>query len=198
MVKRFLDDLGSFSSVWLCNTCDRWLGRRIVGLDASINEHEKNGKCSKRSVSWALLPSFLFSYFPPSLIKHLVVTLNASWFLLNLSLGMAAESIYKERCIAVDDGGSWAKYMSISGSPDDEYDIISEECLLTVDENREGQAAAFGDDIAIGCLATEFKREIFVILQGLLHNPGTSTTRLSGRFSVNAFSASPADLSNYL
>ncbi|XP_059591743.1 uncharacterized protein LOC132253552 [Vitis vinifera] len=77
--------------------------------------------------------------------------------------GMAAESIYKERCIAVDDGGSWAKYMSISGSPDDEYDIISEECLLTVDENREGQAAAFGDDIATGCLATEFKREIFVV-----------------------------------
>ncbi|RVW32013.1 hypothetical protein CK203_104424 [Vitis vinifera] len=78
---------------------------------------------------------------------------------------MAAESIYKERCIAVDDGGSWAKYMSISGSPDDEYDIISEECLLTVDENREGQAAAFGDDIAIGCLATEFKREIFVLMK---------------------------------
>ncbi|KAL6350058.1 hypothetical protein AAG906_003992 [Vitis piasezkii] len=159
MVKRFLEDRGSFSSVWLCNTCDRWLGRRIVGLDASINEHvypgmqscwdleeEKNGKCSKRSVSWALLPSFLFSYFPPS-------------------LRMAAESIYKERCIAVYDGGSWAKYMSISGSPDDEYDIISEECLLTVDENREGQAAAFGDDIATGCLATEFKREIFVLMK---------------------------------
>ncbi|RVW84101.1 hypothetical protein CK203_040602 [Vitis vinifera] len=142
MVKRFLEDRG-----------EGWLGRRIVGLDASINEHvypecreEKNGKCSKRSVSWALLPSFLFSYFPPS-------------------LRMAAESIYKERCIAVDDGGSWAKYMSISGFPDDEYDIISEECLLTVDENREGQAAAFGDDIAIGCLATEFKREIFVLMK---------------------------------
>ncbi|XP_021845921.1 uncharacterized protein [Spinacia oleracea] len=88
-----------------------------------------------------------------------------------LNLGMlretAAESIYKERCIAVDDGPSWAKYMSISGSPDDEYDIISlqytEEGLLTVDENREGRAAAFGDDIAIECLATEFKREIFVV-----------------------------------
>ncbi|RVW40062.1 hypothetical protein CK203_081956 [Vitis vinifera] len=109
MVKRFLEDRGE--------------GRRIVGLDASINEHVYPG----------------------------------------MQRGMAAESIYKERCIAVDDGGSWAKYMSISGSPDDEYDIISEECLLTVDENREGQAAAFGDDIAIGCLATEFKREIFVV-----------------------------------
>lgn len=67
----------------------------------------------------------------------------------------------------MDDGPSWAKYMSISGSPDDEYDIISlqytEEGLLTVDENREGRAAAFGDDIAIECLATEFKREIFVV-----------------------------------
>ncbi|KAL3818712.1 hypothetical protein ACJIZ3_004617 [Penstemon smallii] len=80
---------------------------------------------------------------------------------------MAAESLYKERCIAVDDGPSWSKYMSISGSPDDEYDIINlqytEEGLLTVDENRDGHAAAFGDDIAIECLATEFKREIFVV-----------------------------------
>lgn len=80
---------------------------------------------------------------------------------------MAAESIYKERCVPVNDGPSWAKYMSISGSSDDEYDIITlqytEEGLLTVDENREGHAAAFGDDIAIECLATEFKREIYVV-----------------------------------
>ncbi|XP_027349249.1 uncharacterized protein LOC113860896 isoform X2 [Abrus precatorius] len=79
----------------------------------------------------------------------------------------AAESIYKERCIPVNDGPSWAKYMLISGSPDDEYDIITlqytEEGLLSVDDNREGRAAAFGDDIAIECLATEFKREIYVV-----------------------------------
>ncbi|XP_061991304.1 uncharacterized protein LOC133709541 [Rosa rugosa] len=88
-----------------------------------------------------------------------------------LQLGMhrelAAESIYKERCISVSDGPSWAKYMLISGSLDDEYDIITlqytEEGLLTIDENREGHAAAFGDDIAIECLATEFKREIYVV-----------------------------------
>ncbi|KAL6186302.1 hypothetical protein ACLB2K_042423 [Fragaria x ananassa] len=88
-----------------------------------------------------------------------------------LQLGMqrelAAESIYKERCISVSDGPSWAKYMLISGSPEDEYDIITlqytEEGLLTMDENREGHAAAFGDDIAIECLATEFKREIYVV-----------------------------------
>ncbi|PON45276.1 OTU domain containing protein [Parasponia andersonii] len=88
-----------------------------------------------------------------------------------LHLGMqretAAESIYKERCLPVDNGPSWAKYMSISGSPDDEYDIITlqytEEGLLSVDENRQGHAAAFGDDIAIECLATQFKREIYVV-----------------------------------
>ncbi|XP_068667175.1 uncharacterized protein [Aristolochia californica] len=86
---------------------------------------------------------------------------------LGLQREMAAESIYKERCIAVDDGSNWAKYMSICGSPDDEYDIITlqytEEGLLTVEENREGHAAAFGDDIAIESLATEFKREIYVV-----------------------------------
>ncbi|CAM0878771.1 unnamed protein product [Alopecurus aequalis] len=84
---------------------------------------------------------------------------------------MAAETIYKERCIAVNDGDSWAKYMSISGSVEDEHDIITlqytEEGLLTVDENRDGRAAAFGDDIAIECLATEFKREVFVQAHGV-------------------------------
>ncbi|PSR84743.1 Pleckstriny-like domain family A member [Actinidia chinensis var. chinensis] len=86
---------------------------------------------------------------------------------LGMQRELAAESIYKERCIAVDDGPSWAKYMSISGSLDDEHDIITlqstEDGLLTVDENREGHAAAFGDDKALECLATEFKREIYVV-----------------------------------
>ncbi|KAH0463769.1 hypothetical protein IEQ34_006555 [Dendrobium chrysotoxum] len=86
---------------------------------------------------------------------------------LGLQREVAAQSVYKERCIAVNDGQSWAKYMSISGSSEDEYDIITlqytEEGLLTVDENRDGHAAAFGDDIAIESLATEFKREIFVV-----------------------------------
>ncbi|CAH2057373.1 unnamed protein product [Thlaspi arvense] len=81
-------------------------------------------------------------------------------------LEWAAESIYKERCFPVNDGQSWAKYMSICDSSNDEHDIITlqytEEGLLTVDENREGHAAAFGDDIAIECLATEFQREIYV------------------------------------
>ncbi|KAE8023722.1 hypothetical protein FH972_009390 [Carpinus fangiana] len=87
--------------------------------------------------------------------------------LLGMQRETAAESIYKERCIPVNDGPSWAKYMSISGSSGDEFDIITlqytEEGLLSVDENREGHAAAFGDDIAIECLATEFKREIYVV-----------------------------------
>ncbi|KAH9708100.1 hypothetical protein KPL70_012777 [Citrus sinensis] len=86
---------------------------------------------------------------------------------LGMQREMAAESIYKERCILVSDGPSWAKYMLISGSHDDEYDIITlqytEDGLLSVDENREGHAAAFGDDIAIECLATEFNREIYVV-----------------------------------
>ncbi|KAI4368514.1 hypothetical protein MLD38_017063 [Melastoma candidum] len=59
---------------------------------------------------------------------------------LGMSRDMAAESIYKERCIP-----------------------YTEEGLLSIDENRYGHAAAFGDDIAIECLATEFKREIFVV-----------------------------------
>ncbi|XP_031490952.1 uncharacterized protein LOC116258031 [Nymphaea colorata] len=86
---------------------------------------------------------------------------------LGLQRESAAESIYKERGIAVDDGPSWVKFMSVSGSADDEYDIITlqytEDGLLAVDENTEGRAAAFGDDIAVESLATEFGREIFVV-----------------------------------
>lgn len=67
----------------------------------------------------------------------------------------------------MNDGPSWAKYMSISGSSEEEYDIITlqytEERLLSVEENRSGHAAAFGDDIAIESLATEFKREVYVV-----------------------------------
>ncbi|KAJ0972559.1 hypothetical protein J5N97_020518 [Dioscorea zingiberensis] len=86
---------------------------------------------------------------------------------LGLQREVAAESIYKEQCMAVEDGESWGKYMSISGLPEDEYDIITlqytEAGLLTVDENQDGHAAAFGDDIAIESLATEFKREVYVV-----------------------------------
>lgn len=67
----------------------------------------------------------------------------------------------------MENGDSWAKYMSITGDTDDEYDIVSlhytEEGLLSVDENRNGKAAAFGDDIAIEAMANEFQREIFVV-----------------------------------
>ena len=34
-------------------------------------------------------------------------------------------SIYKERCITVDNEDSWTKYMSISGSAEDDHNIIA-------------------------------------------------------------------------
>ncbi|WOL12857.1 hypothetical protein Cni_G21625 [Canna indica] len=86
---------------------------------------------------------------------------------LGLQRELASESIYKEQCIAISDGLSWAKYMSTSGSLDDEYDIITlqytDDGLLSIDENRNGIAAAFGDDIAIESLATELQREVYVV-----------------------------------
>ena len=79
----------------------------------------------------------------------------------------AAETVYKERCIAVDNGDAWAKYMSIAGDTNDVHDIITlmyaEDGLISIDDNREGRAAAFGDDIAIESLASEYHREIFVV-----------------------------------
>ncbi|CAM6124110.1 unnamed protein product [Calypogeia fissa] len=86
---------------------------------------------------------------------------------LGVSREAAAESIYKERGIPVDNADSWSKYMSLAGALSEEYDIINlqytEEGLFNVDEHRDGGAAAFGDDIAIECLANEFEREIFVM-----------------------------------
>ncbi|CAH2057369.1 unnamed protein product [Thlaspi arvense] len=70
--------------------------------------------------------------------------------------------------------------MSICGSSNDEHDIITlhyaEEGLLTVGENRESPAAAFGDDVAMKCLATEFQREIYV--SGLLFGTFISSASL--------------------
>ena len=67
----------------------------------------------------------------------------------------------------VDNTSTWLKYLSISGSLEDEYDIITlqytEDGLLTIDENCDGNATAFGDDIAIDSLSTEFRREIYTV-----------------------------------
>ena len=67
----------------------------------------------------------------------------------------------------MDNGDAWAKYMSIAGDANDVHDIITlmyaEDGLISIDDNREGRAAAFGDDIAIESLASEYQREIFVV-----------------------------------
>ncbi|THG18249.1 hypothetical protein TEA_017193 [Camellia sinensis var. sinensis] len=151
-VKRFMEDLGSFVSGEERNAIDDAI-RHMYSPDLKsgwgIHVVQEVKLLAKKEDREGL----------DSSINELL--------LLGMQREFAAESIYKERCIAVDDGPSWAKYMSISGSPDDEHDIITlqytVEGLLTVDENREGHAAAFGDDLAIECLATEFKREIYVV-----------------------------------
>lgn len=80
---------------------------------------------------------------------------------------IAAETVYKEQCEWVKDGISWGKYMSISGRTEDDYDLIvlhyTEEGLIFVEENRDGTRAAFGDDIVLETLASQFSRDIFVV-----------------------------------
>lgn len=150
-VKRFLEDLGSAldEEVEVINGAIRHMYSPDLSSGWGIHVVQEVKMLAKKEDRVSL----------DSAIEELVQ--------LGMMREMAAESIYKERCIQVNDGPSWAKYMSISGSPDDQYDIITlqytEEGLLSVEENREGHAAAFGDDIAIECLATEFKREIYVV-----------------------------------
>ena len=82
-----------------------------------------------------------------------------------LDYNTAAFTLYQDMGRPVNDLDSWADYQAIEGSMDDEHAIISlqfvEEGLLSVDVG-EGQGA-FGDDLAIEFLATEYQREIFVV-----------------------------------
>ncbi|KAM7484040.1 hypothetical protein LguiA_000049 [Lonicera macranthoides] len=150
-VKRFLEDLGCVSGV------------EREGIEEAI----KHMYCPDLKSGWGIHVVQEVKLLAKKVDREPLDSAINELVNLGMQRELAAESIYKERCIAVEDGPSWANYMSISGSPDDEYDIITlqytEEGLLTVDENREGHAAAFGDDIAIECLATEFKREIYVV-----------------------------------
>ncbi|XP_024988377.1 uncharacterized protein LOC112523138 [Cynara cardunculus var. scolymus] len=150
-VRRFLEDLGSES------------GMERANIDAAI----KHMYAPDLRSGWGIHVVQEVKLLAKKVDRESLDAAIEELVNLGMQRELAAESIYKERCIAVDNGQNWAKYMSISGSPDDEYNIITlqytEEGLLTVDENREGHAAAFGDDIAIECLATEFKREIYVV-----------------------------------
>lgn len=150
-VKRFLEDLGSVSGL-----------ERDVIDDAIKHMYSPDLRSG-----WGIHVIQEVKLLAKKADRHNLDTAIDELVHFGMHREMAAESIYKERCMAVEDGPSWAKYMSVSGSPGDEYDIITlqytEEGLLSVEENREGHAAAFGDDIAIECLATEFKREIYVV-----------------------------------
>ncbi len=82
-----------------------------------------------------------------------------------LDYNTAASTVYQDMGRPVNDLDSWTDYQAIEGSMDDEHVAVSlqyvEEGLLTVDL-VEGQGA-FGDDLAIEILATEYQREIFVV-----------------------------------
>lgn len=150
-VRRFLEDYGSVS------------GDERENIDGVI----KHMYVPDLRSGWGIHVVQEVKFLAKKLDREILDSAIEELVNLGMQRELAAESIYNERCIAVDNGPNWAKYMSISGSPDDEYNIITlqytEDGLLTVDENRDGRAAAFGDDIAIECLATEFKREIFVV-----------------------------------
>lgn len=90
----------------------------------------------------------------------------------------AAGTVYEELGERVDDLESWARYMALDGSEQDDCCVVAlqyvEEGLLSV-EVCEGQGS-FGDDLAIEVLATEYQREIYVVrlpsflLQTWLHD----------------------------
>lgn len=86
-----------------------------------------------------------------------------------LDYNTAASTVYTDLGCAVNDLDSWTDYQAIDGGCEDEHAVVSlqyvEEGLLTVDV-AEGQGA-FGDDLAIEVLATEYQREIFVVSRSL-------------------------------
>lgn len=77
----------------------------------------------------------------------------------------AAGTVYEELGERVDDLDSWARYMALDGSEQDDSCVVTlqyvEDGLLSV-EVCELQGA-FGDDLAIEVLATECQRDIYVV-----------------------------------
>ena len=94
-----------------------------------------------------------------------------------LDYNTAASTLYQDMGRPVNDLDSWADYQAVEGSMGDEHAIISlqfvEEGLLSVDvaENQ----GAFGDDLAIEILATEYQREIFVVSSNPVPRPSAPT-----------------------
>lgn len=92
----------------------------------------------------------------------------------------AASSVYQELGQPVHDEGSWAQYMALDGSDSDQHAIITlqyvEEGLLSVEHSR-GQGA-FGDDLAIEVLATEYQRAIYVVSLVVASTPDISSCNL--------------------
>lgn len=77
----------------------------------------------------------------------------------------AAGTVYEELGERVDDLDSWGRYMALDGSEQDDSCVVTlqyvEEGLLSVEVcERQG---AFGDDLAIEVLATEYQRDIYVV-----------------------------------
>eukprot|EP00249_Psilotum_nudum_P018530 c26853_g1_i1 orf=597-1658(-) len=138
-----------------------------ISSQLAINSMIRNLYCPDLATGWGVHVVQEIKLLAKKAEREALDTAIEQLVLLGMIRETAAETIYNERCIPINDGHSWAKYMSLTGSPEEEYDIITlqytQEGLLSVDENREGRAAAFGDDIAIESLATEFEREIFVV-----------------------------------
>lgn len=76
----------------------------------------------------------------------------------------AAEAVFKDVGRRVEDLDSWMDYMSLDGAEGAEHQLVTlqyvQEGLLAVDV---GHRAAFGDDLALVMLATEFNRSVHVV-----------------------------------
>ncbi|RVW84074.1 hypothetical protein CK203_040605 [Vitis vinifera] len=105
-----------------------------VGLGASINEHvypEMQRKRMGNALNVLFLGLFSLHFFS---LTFPLLSRNGK------------QSLFTKRDVLLWTTAGVGPIHVYLWFPDDEYDIISEECLLTVDENREGQAAAFGDE----------------------------------------------------
>lgn len=111
------------------------------------------------------------------MIKLILQTNVIIIFMLFTSLqGKGIRVCLQERCIAVNDRHNQDKspgqvqvyFWFCGGCVQHYHPAVQEEGLLTIDENQDGRAVAFGDNIAVKCLAADFQREVFVVKSILL------------------------------
>ncbi|KAK9842222.1 hypothetical protein WJX81_001215 [Elliptochloris bilobata] len=131
---------------------------RVAGaLPPDIDQTIRNLYCPDLAAGWAVNFIQEHKLLVPAVALARAEALVASQEAGGASYNDAAEAVFREVGAAVDSAAAWARYMALGGSASD-----AARMLLSVDVAGAGMGA-FGDDLAIECLAAAYGRDIYVV-----------------------------------